>query len=120
MCGLADMAGAVTSSGMLTGGCNDAGDQLLSSHGDAFSDVSQFFSSNGDVLRQSSVCSNTLRELHDVTSFDLELLASDDASTLGLDPLALDELQMLTGSPIFSDPNIEETFRCDHNFNNYH
>jgi Transducer of regulated CREB activity, C terminus len=65
------------------------------------------------------MCIDSLLFVGTANSLDFELLASDDVSTLGLDPLALDELQMLTGSPVFSDPNIEETFRCDHNFNNY-
>jgi len=107
------MAGAITSSGMLIGEFSDVG-QSISSRADVFNGAI-----NGDVLRQSSVCSNIMSDLHDATSFDFELLASDGASTLGLDPLALEELQMLTDPPLLSDPDIENSFRCDRDFYNY-
>jgi Transducer of regulated CREB activity, C terminus len=78
------------------------------------SDVSMLDVVGGDALSAvpNGDGDNLLNELR-------ELLPCDDTATLGLDPLAFDELQMLTDSNLISDPYIENSLRRDCNFNNY-
>jgi len=45
-------------------------------------------------------------------SFDADIF-TDDALRLGLDPLELDELQMLSDPSIVTDPATEDSFRLD-------
>ena len=46
-------------------------------------------------------------------SFDSELFPSDEALKMGLDPLDLDGLQMLTDPSMVTDPATEDSFRLD-------
>jgi hypothetical protein len=78
---------------------------MLNSGGDALPTLS---SGDGDML---------LNELRD--SFDAGLLQCDDTATMGLDPLAFEELQILTDPSLITDPFIENSLRRDCNFNNY-
>ena len=65
-------------------------------------------------------CVNTVRSQSiDSQILDAELAAVDEALTLGLDPLALDELHLLTDPNLISDPDIENSFRFDRSFNDY-
>ena len=45
-------------------------------------------------------------------SFDSDLFASDEALKVGLDPLDLDGIQMLTENMV-TDPATEDSFRLD-------
>ncbi len=46
-------------------------------------------------------------------SFDSDLFPSDEALKVGLDPLDLDGLQMLTDPTLVTDPATEDSFRLD-------
>ena len=46
-------------------------------------------------------------------AFDSELFAADEALKVGLDPLVLDDLQMLTDPNLVADPATEDSFRLD-------
>lgn len=46
-------------------------------------------------------------------SFDTDFFPSDEALKVGLDPLDLDGLQMLTDPNMVADPATEDTFRLD-------
>ena len=54
---------------------------------------------------------NALTYLGD--SFDGEIFTTEDALRLALDPLELEELQMLADSSILTDPATEDSFRLD-------
>jgi len=54
---------------------------------------------------------NTLTYLGD--SFDGEVFTAEDALRLGLDPLELEELQMLADPSIITDSATEDSFRLD-------
>lgn len=45
--------------------------------------------------------------------FDMELFSIDDALRIGLNPLELEELQMLTNPTVVADPATEDSFRLD-------
>lgn len=49
-----------------------------------------------------------------VDSFDTELFPTDEVLKVGLDPLDLDGLQMLTDPNMVTDPATEDSFRLDH------
>lgn len=46
-------------------------------------------------------------------SFDPELFSIDEALKVGLNPLELEELQMLTNPNVIADPATEDSFRLD-------
>ena len=46
-------------------------------------------------------------------SFDSDLFSADEALKVGLDPLDLDGLQMLTDPNLVTDPATEDSFRLD-------
>lgn len=45
--------------------------------------------------------------------FDAELFSIDEALKVGLNPLELEELQMLTNPNVIADPATEDSFRLD-------
>ena len=54
---------------------------------------------------------NALSYLSD--AFEGEIFTSEDALKLALDPLEMEELQMLADSSVFTDPATEDSFRLD-------
>lgn len=46
-------------------------------------------------------------------SFDADFLTNDEAFKAGLDPLDLEEIQMLTDASLVADPAIEDSFKLD-------
>ncbi|BFZ02451.1 hypothetical protein BsWGS_05492 [Bradybaena similaris] len=46
-------------------------------------------------------------------SFDTDFLTNDEAFKAGLDPLDLEEIQMLTDASLVADPAIEDSFKLD-------
>lgn len=46
-------------------------------------------------------------------SFDSDLFSADEALRMGLDPLDLDGLQMLTDPNYVTDPGADDAFRMD-------
>jgi CREB-regulated transcription coactivator 1 len=49
-----------------------------------------------------------------IDAFDSELFPTDEVLKVGLDPLDLDGLQMLTDPNMVTDPATEDSFRLDH------
>lgn len=47
------------------------------------------------------------------SSFDADLFSLDEALKVGLNPLMLDELQMLTDPSVVTDSATEDSFRLD-------
>ena len=48
-----------------------------------------------------------------MTDIDTDFLTNDEAFKAGLDPLDLDEIQMLTDSGLVADPATEDSFKLD-------
>ncbi|KAJ8304171.1 hypothetical protein KUTeg_017754 [Tegillarca granosa] len=48
-----------------------------------------------------------------ITGFDNDFFPSDEALKVGLDPLDLDGLQMLTDPNMITDPETEQSFKLD-------
>lgn len=46
-------------------------------------------------------------------SFDADMLTTDDFLKIGLDPLELEEIRMLSDANIVTDPATEDSFRFD-------
>lgn len=46
-------------------------------------------------------------------SFDADMLTTDDFLKIGLDPLELEEIRMLSDANIVTDPATEDSFRLD-------
>lgn len=46
-------------------------------------------------------------------SFDTDFLTADEAFKAGLDPLDLEEIQMLTDASLVADPATEDSFKLD-------
>lgn len=63
-----------------------------------------------DPLRESLINASTY--LGD--SFDAaDMFTAEEFLTLGLDPLELDEIQMLSDATLVTDPETEDSFRLD-------
>lgn len=56
---------------------------------------------------------NALSYLGDSFDGNTDLFTAEDALKLGLDPLEIEELQMLTGASIIADPATEDSFRLE-------
>jgi len=56
---------------------------------------------------------NPLSYLGDSFDASTDLFTAEDALKLGLDPLEIEELQMLADASIVTDPAIEDSFRLE-------
>jgi CREB-regulated transcription coactivator 1 len=70
-----------------------------------------------DNLNQQDLTSaggiNPLSYLGDSFDASTDLFTAEDALKLGLDPLEIEELQMLADASIVADPATEDSFRLD-------
>jgi CREB-regulated transcription coactivator 1 len=70
-----------------------------------------------DSLSQQDLTSaggiNPLSYLGDSFDASTDLFTAEDALKLGLDPLEIEELQMLADASIVADPATEDSFRLD-------
>lgn len=66
-------------------------------------------SPQSDALSRDGV--NLLSYLGD--SFESDMLTTDDFLKLGLDPLELEEIRMLSDANMVTDPATEDSFRLD-------
>jgi hypothetical protein len=67
------------------------------------------------LVSMSSLDRDLLNSLGD--SFEADLFsAAEDAFRLGLNPLEVEELEMLSNSAIVADPETEDSFKFDHHF----
>ena len=70
----------------------------------------------GDLAIQQDLTSggiNPLSYLGDSFDATTDLFTAEDALKLGLDPLEIEELQMLADASIVTDPAIEDSFRLE-------
>jgi len=74
-------------------------------------------SAPGDVAVQHDLTSasgiNPLSYLGDSFDASTDLFTAEDALKLGLDPLEIEELQMLADASIVTDPATEDSFRLE-------
>lgn len=73
-------------------------------------------STPGDVAAQHDLTSggiNPLSYLGDSFDASTDLFTAEDALKLGLDPLEIEELQMLADASIVTDPATEDSFRLE-------
>ena len=70
----------------------------------------------GDTATQQDLTSgviNPLSYLGDSFDATTDLFTAEDALKLGLDPLEIEELQMLADASIVTDPATEDSFRLE-------
>jgi len=70
----------------------------------------------GDMAAQQDLTSgaiNPLSYLGDSFDASTDLFTAEDALKLGLDPLEIEELQMLADASIVTDPATEDSFRLE-------
>jgi len=84
----------------------DGGDNVAACS--AFGDIS-----SGGQQDLTSGAINPLSYLGDSFDASMDLFTAEDALKLGLDPLEIEELQMLADASIVTDPATEDSFRLE-------